>query len=81
MLLATNFDVPFVQRQVGHTDSKMTLDVYAQLLDRSKRAHGVAFDALLNAAQRALYGATSSGFSPPFSPPPTGPSPSTLVRV
>jgi len=37
MLLATNFDVPFVQSQVGHTDSKLTMDVYAQLLDRSKR--------------------------------------------
>jgi hypothetical protein len=64
MLLATNFDVPFVQRQVGHADSKMTMDVYAQLLDRSKRAHGAAFDALLKGAQRTLYGATSGGFSP-----------------
>ncbi|HTU85125.1 MAG TPA: tyrosine-type recombinase/integrase [Solirubrobacteraceae bacterium] len=58
MLLATNFDVPFVQNQVGHSDSKMTMDVYAQLLDRSKRAHGVAFDALLSAAQETLYGST-----------------------
>jgi integrase len=74
MLLATNFDVPFVQRQVGHADSKMTMDVYAQLLDRSKRAHGAAFDALLNGAQRALYGGTGGGFSPPFSPPPAIPS-------
>jgi len=69
MLLATNYDVPFVQRQVGHADSKMTMDVYAELLDRSKRAHGAAFDALLNAAQRTLYGARSGEFSPPFSPP------------
>ena len=56
MLLATNFDVPFVQSQVGHTDSKLTMDVYAQLLDRSKRAHGAAFDALLTDAQETLYG-------------------------
>ncbi len=42
MLLATNFDVPYVQSQVGHADSKMTMDVYAQLLDRSKRDHGAA---------------------------------------
>ena len=65
MLLATNFDVPFVQRQVGHTDSKLTMDVYAQLLDRSKRAHGIAFDALLADAQETLYGAQSGEFSPP----------------
>jgi hypothetical protein len=46
------------------------MDVYAQLLDRSKRGHGAAFDALLDAAQRTLYGAMNDGFSPPpaFSP-------------
>src|ERR1039458_3536118 len=69
MLLATNFDVPFVQRQVGHTDSKLTMDVYAQLLDRSKRAHGIAFDALLADAQETLYGARSGEFGPLFGPP------------
>jgi hypothetical protein len=45
------------------------MDVYAQLLDRSKRAHGAAFDALLTDAQAALYGAQSPEFSPQFSPP------------
>ncbi|MQA76473.1 MAG: tyrosine-type recombinase/integrase, partial [Solirubrobacterales bacterium] len=30
-LLANNFDVLWVMGQVGHADSKMTLDVYAQL--------------------------------------------------
>ena len=30
-LLANRFDVPWVMRQVGHADSKMTMDVYAQL--------------------------------------------------
>jgi hypothetical protein len=69
MLLATNFDVPFVQSQVGHTDSKLTMDIYAQLLDRSKRAHGAAFDALLADAQETLYGARSGEFSPLVSPP------------
>jgi Phage integrase family len=64
MLLATNFDVSFVQSQVGHTDSKLTMDVYAQLLDRSKRAHGAAFDALLADAQETLYGAQSGDFGP-----------------
>jgi hypothetical protein len=69
MLLATNFDVPFVQSQVGHSDSKLTMDVYAQLLDRSKRAHGAAFDALLADAQETLYGAQSGEFGPQFGPP------------
>jgi hypothetical protein len=69
MLLATNFDVPFVQSQVGHTDSKLTMDVYAQLLDRSKRSHGMAFDALLSDAQATLYGAQNGDFGPLFGPP------------
>ena len=38
------------------------MDVYAQLLDRSKRAHGAAFDALLADAQETLYGAQSGEF-------------------
>jgi integrase len=40
-LLANNFDVKWVMNQVGHADSKMTLDVYAQLEQRVKREHGV----------------------------------------
>ncbi len=55
MLLATNFDIPFVQSQVGHASAKMTLDVYNQLLDRSKRDHGTAFDALIASARNTLY--------------------------
>ena len=61
MLLATNFDVTYVQHQVGHAESKMTLDVYAQLLDRRKRDHGVAFDALLAEARSTLYGPQEEG--------------------
>ena len=72
MLLATNFDVGFVQSQVGHSDSKLTVDVYNQLLDRSKRAHGVAFDALVSDAQTTLYGAQNGDFGPPSD---FGPSP------
>ena len=33
-LLANNFDVIWVMSQVGHADSKMTTDVYAQLQQR-----------------------------------------------
>jgi integrase len=68
MLLATNFDVTYVQHQVGHTESRMTLDVYAQLLDRRKRGHGAAFDALLADARGILYGPQQDGFGPPFGP-------------
>lgn len=50
-LLANNFDVKWVMSQVGHTDSKMTLDVYAQLEQRVDRRHGENFDRLINRAQ------------------------------
>jgi hypothetical protein len=43
--------------QVGHADSKMTLDVYAQLEQRVKREHGVRFDALVRRAEAQLHGA------------------------
>jgi integrase len=46
-LLANRFDVKWVMSQVGHADSKMTLDVYAQLEQRIKREHGARFDALV----------------------------------
>lgn len=69
MLLASKFDVPFVQSQVGHADSKLTVDVYQHLLDRSKREHGQAFDQLVTDAQTTLYGVQNGDFSPLFSPP------------
>jgi integrase len=49
-LLANNFDVKWVMSQVGHADSKMTLDVYAQLEQRIDRAHGTGFDRLVRGA-------------------------------
>jgi integrase len=54
-LLANNFDVKWVMSQVGHADSKMTLDVYAQLEQRAKRNHGTRFDRLIRQA-RDLHG-------------------------
>jgi hypothetical protein len=41
-------------RQVGHADSKMTMDVYAQLQQRVDRKHGEAFDALVRRAGASL---------------------------
>lgn len=58
-LLANKFDVLWVMRQVGHADSKMTMDVYAQLQQRADREHGQAFDALVRRAQERLYGTTA----------------------
>ena len=56
-LLANKFDVLWVMSQVGHADSKMTMDVYAQLQQRAQREHGRAFDALVRQARERLYGA------------------------
>jgi integrase len=56
-LLANRFDVLWVMHQVGHADSKMTMDVYAQLQQRAERSHGEAFDALVRQARERLYGA------------------------
>jgi integrase len=46
-LIANNFDVKWVMSQVGHADSKMTMDVYAQVEQRAHRRHGENFDRLL----------------------------------
>ncbi len=49
-LRANQFDVKWVMSQVGHADSRMTMDVYAQLEQRVDRSHGVNFDRLLASA-------------------------------
>jgi integrase len=53
-LLANNFDVKWVMSQVGHANSKMTLDVYAQLAQRAPRDNGTGFDRLLAQARDTL---------------------------
>jgi integrase len=55
-LLANNFDVKWVMSQVGHANSKMTLDVYAQLEQRIERSHGTEFDRLVRNAREQLHG-------------------------
>jgi integrase len=55
-LLANNFDVKWVMSQVGHADSKMTMDVYAQLEQRVDRSHGESFDRLVRAAREQIAG-------------------------
>jgi len=49
-LLANDYDIKWVMGQVGHADSKMTLDVYAQLGQRVPRHHGENLDQLLRGA-------------------------------
>jgi integrase len=60
-LLANNFDVKWVMSQVGHADSKMTLDVYAQLEQRVQRDHGMGFDRLVRQARAQLSGGMEEG--------------------
>jgi DNA-binding transcriptional ArsR family regulator len=55
-LLANNFDVKWVMGQVGHADSRMTLDVYAQLEQRVDRSHGHSFDRFIRRAKEQLSG-------------------------
>jgi hypothetical protein len=50
-LIAYEWDVKYVMDQVGHADSKMTLDVYAQMQQRAKRDNGVKFDQLIRGAR------------------------------
>jgi integrase len=77
-LLANNFDVMWVMSQVGHADSKMTTDVYAQLQQRVRREHGRAFDVLVRRARERLYGAPSAPINRQVTPP-IGPRPGPRV--
>jgi hypothetical protein len=70
-LLANGFDVKWVMSQVGHADSKMTLDVYAQLEQRVERSHGTSFDALLRGANDRLRAVDRATFGRPTRKSPT----------
>ena len=45
-------DVKRVMDQVGHSDSTMTMDVYAHLQQRMDRQHGASFDRLVRKAKK-----------------------------
>jgi integrase len=48
MMFAAGAEIPYVMAQVGHSDSKVTLEIYAQVLKRRDREQvGRAFDHLL----------------------------------
>lgn len=59
LLLATGADVPYVMAQLGHTDPKMTLGVYAKMI-ASKTDHGAALDGLIGAADWAPIGSMAT---------------------
>jgi len=50
-LVASSFDVKWVMAQVGHSDSRTTMDVYTQFEQRAKRDHGESFDRLVRQAR------------------------------
>jgi integrase len=49
LLLAAGADVPYVMAQAGHTDPKMTLGLYAQVI-ASETDHGAALDGIVDIA-------------------------------
>ncbi len=50
--------------QIGHADSKMTLDVYAQLEQRVQRDQGRSFDRLISRAPISHTAMTASPTAP-----------------
>lgn len=64
-LLASDYDIKWVMSQVGHADSKMTLDVYAQLGQYVPRHHGENLDLLLREARQPRLTGALSWPSPP----------------
>ena len=54
MMFAAGAEIPYIMAQVGHGDSKVTLEIYAQVLKRRDREQiGRAFDHLLVGGGRA----------------------------
>jgi len=53
-LIANEFDVEWVMHQVGHSESKMTMEVYTELQHRRERHHGVNFDRLVRGGREQL---------------------------
>jgi integrase len=64
-LIANAWDVKFVMGQVGHADSTMTMDVYAQMEKRHKRSHGLEFDRLVSEARDQVKALPSTGTPAP----------------
>ena len=65
-LLAYDWDVKYVMDQVGHADSKVTLDIYAQMQRRANRDHGAKFDRLVRDARTLLHRRAETHSEPPM---------------
>lgn len=53
LMLESGAPLPYVMDQVGHADSKTTLEIYAQVQERVSRKNvHAAFDELLTGADR-----------------------------
>ena len=50
LLLAGGADVPWVMAQVGHTDPKVTLQIYAQVIQSRQRDYGARVDEMVSGA-------------------------------
>ena len=62
IMLAAGADVPYVQAQVGHKDPKLTLRIYALVLQRrDRRQFGAAFDQLMRDAIPSMQQANILG--------------------
>ena len=70
-MLAAGADVPYVQAQVGHTDPKLTLEIYAMVLKRRDRANfAEAFDNLTRDAIPSIRQAKDAyQWAPAYRPP------------
>jgi integrase len=63
LLLALGEEVPYVMRQVGHTDPKVTLSIYAQVMFRGE-GERERLRALVEGSQWALLGTTADSEGP-----------------
>ncbi|MDO8209271.1 site-specific integrase [Conexibacter sp. CPCC 206217] len=61
LLLAGGADVPWVMAQVGHTDPKVTLQIYAQVIQSRQRDYGERIDRMIDGA---MPNGTRNGTNP-----------------
>jgi integrase len=65
LMLSAGAEVPYVQAQVGHSDAKVTLEIYAQVLKRRDHSRfGVAFDALMRDAIPSMQQTKTQSWRP-----------------
>ena len=64
-MLSAGADIPYVQAQVGHRDPKLTLSIYALVVQRrDRRQFGDAFDRHMRDAIPSMQHATVQSTPP-----------------